>query len=157
MTGEKDREDDDDKGGRGGGQTGGVKFNYKDIASTGPNDDSLPPELRKHKLKEIQGLHEQHVRSEKDTRQQREAIKQGQKSTYQYQVGAGYGMGGGGESPHLPNPYLEDKAYFAGTDKELSQLPNKFDAETNPDMQDDIKNRLKLGHQPKFHPKPRPM
>jgi len=156
--------DEEDEGGEGtgtGGATGEVEFHYKDAMSEQLRDDLLPAEEIKRLLAEHKTLHEARVAKQKQTRDQRAALKEGKQHAIQGR--AGYGVGQGRDSPYKKHP-ISDKAQFSGIDKQMQAIPTENMAETNEDQKNEMEYQYNLQHRPEYAyrqeyrntPKPRP-
>ncbi|MHB1947689.1 MAG: hypothetical protein ACYCQI_06200 [Gammaproteobacteria bacterium] len=152
---DKFQSDDEGESGQGsGGKTGEIRFIYRDAMSLPPRDDMLPPSEIKRLLIIHKDLHRERVEKQKMTRKEREALKEG-KLHLQASYMQGLGQGGGTRSNYKKHP-IANKAQFSGIDKQTSNLPTEFNAETNLEMQNKLENRYVLRNAPKFNPKPRP-
>lgn len=142
-----------------GGASGEVHFRYRDAFSVDPRDDLLPPQEIKRLLSVHKDNHKNLVKKQQLTRKERRALKEGKLQRQTQQSGFGFG---GGHVAYKQHP-IASKAQFSGIDRQVNNLPNNYDADTNPEQKDALENRLenrlqnRLQNAPKFNPKPRPM
>ena len=152
---ELEEEDDD----RSGGTTGEIEFHYKDAAQLDNRDDLLTPAEKKRILAVLPEAHKDLVHKQRQTREERKALKEGKKSAELNQK-RGLGSGAGYQSRFKEHP-ISQKAQFSGIDRQVIALPNQNEAETNPEMKDRLENRLenrltnRLQNTKTFNPKPR--
>lgn len=151
-------ENEDEKGGEtggsstgSGGKTGEIVFRFRDAMSLPPRDDMLPPSEIRRLLIVHKDLHKERVTKQKNTRQDRAAIKEGRTIGYRHGQGQGYN-----QTNYKKHP-ISNKAQFSGIDKQTQVLPTQFEAETNNEMRDKLENRFTHRNMPRFHPKPRPV
>jgi hypothetical protein len=148
----------DETGESGTGSIGGeIQFRFRDAASIEPRDDLLTPEEKKRLGHIHKESHSNLVKKQRDTRKNYADFKAGKIPYQQRQRGLGIGQGGGGSSPFRQHPHLKK---FAGKDPKVTMAPSDYDANTNPEQQESLENRLQNRYQlqnaPKFNPKPRP-
>lgn len=153
MNKEFDKNDWEDESHAGGesGAAGKIHFRYRDAMSLPPRDDSLPPHELKRLLQVHETLHKARVDKQRQTRKERDALKQGKNNLVQ-QRGYGQGLGQGG-SAFKQHP-ISKKAYFSGIDKQMVAVPTELEADTNPEMQDKLENRFRLTHSPRHKLRP---
>jgi len=147
-------EDEDE--GEGGGKSGKINLRFKTEVL---RDDLLSPDEMSRLLAVHADLHKANVDKQKVLRKERAEIKQGKKQQI------GQGLGQGNQSRFKKHP-ISNKAQFSGIDRQVSNVPTEFQAETNDDARNELQNRLEnrlenrlqLQNQPKreFNPKPRP-
>ena len=151
--------EEEDKGEQGGtGEGSGVPFRYVDVLSPEPRDDILPPNEIRRLLREHQELHKKRVDSQKLTRKERKAVKEGRvilTSNASYRAGF---RAAGGRSAYKTHPIAHK---FSGIrDTKVSVFPEDNNAETNlnkkEELQNRLENKLRLRLAPGFNPKPRP-
>lgn len=145
----------EDKGGRG-GKSGEIGARVKIEIS---RDDLLSPSELKRLISTHQDLHKSYVDKQKLLRKERKALKEGQKALVKQIHQSRMGLGGGGSAARFKQHPINNKAQFSGVDKQVSNIPTQFEAETNSKLKNDLENRHELKHQfqPKrtFNPKPR--
>lgn len=144
------------------GQTGEIKFRYRDILSTEPRDDVLPEAEIRRLLLVHEDIHKERVDKQKATRKERDDIKNGRVNANSYD-GLGLrkgGGGGGGNSPYKQHPVSNHAQFSGATDRKITGVPSDSLAETNDDIKQDLLDKLDLRFQhknvPKFNPTPRP-
>jgi len=142
------------------GQTGEIKFHYRDILSTDPRDDVLPEAEIRRLLIVHEAIHKERVDKQKATRKERDDIKNGRVNAKNYD-GLGLRKGGGGDiSPYKKHPVSNYAQFSGATDRKITGVPSDSLAETNDDIKQDLLDKLELRFQhknvPKFNPKPRP-
>ncbi|MCD6039674.1 MAG: hypothetical protein K0S27_1074 [Gammaproteobacteria bacterium] len=150
-----------------GGKTGAVEFQYRDILSAGPRDDQLPAEEMDDLLKKHEKIHKEYVDTQKETRKERDAIKQGRTPAAHSYDGLGLGRGGaggGGASPYKSHPISQHAQFSGATDRKVTGVPSDNLAQTNEEEKQELEDKLqlRLRHRnehknvPKFNPTPRP-
>lgn len=151
------REDDDvsGTGGKGGGET---EMRWKDPFAAPTRDDLLPPQ-EKNRLKKVHEMvNKGLVDKQKQTLAERKLMKEGVRHVTKQQYGQtkGFGSGRGVVSRYKQHPIA--KKFNGKIDKQLSPLANENEANTNPELKEQLENRLenKYRNTPKFNPKPRP-
>lgn len=137
-------QDDDDSGNTGTGSE--VHFRYRDAMSLGPRDDELPLADIRHFMAIHKDIHKDRVDKQRILLNEREALKAGKKPTSHYQVGQ--------ERGNYKTHWLSSTAQFSGIDKQVTQVPNQNEANTNDQLKDELQNRLNYKPGQKFHPKP---
>lgn len=147
-------EQEDDEGGKG-GKTGEIEFRDKGAFLGQRRDDLLPPEELRRLLMVHKEVHKGRVEKQKHTREQRAAQKEGRYVPPRQQQTRGLG-GGGSAAKHSNHPLLSAKPQFDGIDKQLVGVPNKNEADTNPEAREALEERLenKLRNAPRFNPRP---
>ncbi len=142
------REDDDSGAG---GQSGIDFVDFTDSKST-RRDDLLPAEEMRHLLITHKEKHEGMVKQQKEARLQEKVAQK----TNNY--AAAPGSGGGGTSPHKEFPPLNKFGKSSLVDKTVSYSPNENDAKSNPELRNELTNKLDLRNrltaQPQFNPRP---
>lgn len=144
------------------GQTGEIKFHYRDILSTDPRDDALPEAEIRRLLLVHEDIHKERVDKQKATRKERDDIKNGRVNTKNYDsLGLRKGAGDSGSvSPYKSHPVSNYAQFSGATDRKVTGVPSDSLAETNDDIKQDLLDKLELRFQhknvPKFNPKPRP-
>lgn len=136
-----------------GGQSGQIEFR-EFIGGVPLRDDLLTGEEKRRLLSVHEGAHEGAVKKQKDTHDQRKALKEGKISLPAYRQG----LASGGSSQYKSHPMLSDKAQFSGIDRQVNNLPTENIAETNNDKREELQYQYNLVHRPqhamKFNPKP---
>ena len=144
------------------GSAGEIPFQFKDPLSVVSRDDLLPPHEIKRLLRVEQELHRTFVQKQKNTRRERELLKESRQtvaSRYETGIRSRLGKGSGyaaSSSPYKKHP-ISDK--FSGIiDRKVTPIVSENNAKTNPEMRNELRNRNELRHQPvpRFNPKPRP-
>lgn len=137
-----------------GGAAGEIRF--KEFISLGEKgrDDLLTGEDRRRLLAVHETAHEADVKLQKETRDQRKAVKEGKVSLAQYRDGLSKGQ----FTQYKSHPMLSAAAQFSGTDRQINALPTENLAETNQDKRNELQYQYNLVHRPehapKFNPKP---
>jgi hypothetical protein len=154
----KKRDEEEDDEGKGGGKSGKINLRFKTEVL---RDDLLSPDEMRRLLLVHADLHKANVDKQKVLRKERADLKSGKKQDHQL----GQGLGQGNNSRFKKHP-ISNKAQFSGIDRQVSNVPTDFRAETNDEARNDLQNRLEnrlenklqLQNQPKreFNPKPRP-
>lgn len=158
MNKEFDKNEWDDEEGSGqagegqGGAAGKIHFRYRDAMSLPPRDDVLPPNEIKRLLQVHETLHKSRVDKQRQTRKERDALKQNKNNLTQ-QRGYGQGLGPSSGSQFKQHP-ISLKAYFSGIDKQMVSVPTELEADTNPEMQEKLENRFRLTHSPRHKLRP---
>lgn len=136
-------------GGTAGGTGTEIHFRYKDVLSDAPRDDALPQITDiKHALAIHKDLHKFLVDKQKQTRKDRANLKEGKlTATMDYSLGKGYGAQSG-----YKEHWVHKK--FRGRDRQISAVPTQYDANTNEQLREQLENKLRLRHAPKFNPRP---
>lgn len=142
------------------GQTGEIKFRYRDILSTEPRDDVLPEAEIRRLLLMHEDIHKERVDKQKATRKERDDIKNGRVNAKNYD-GLGLRKGDGGDgSPYKKHPVSNHAQFSGATDRKITGVPSDSLSETNDDIKQDLLDKLELRFQhknvPKFNPRPRP-
>lgn len=136
------KQDSEDETGKG-GKTGNAEFR-----------DFLAPDEKKRLSIVHRETHEFLVKKQKQLSEERKAIKEGKVTLQAFHAGKGSGMNSG----YKPQPILQNKAQFSGTDNQVSLLPTENTAETNEENRQELEQKYQLRHQPeaapRFNPKP---
>lgn len=159
-----DEEGDQGESGQG-GISGAVEFRYRDILSEDARDDLLPDSEIHHLLIVHEDIHKQRVDNQKNTRKERDDIKNGRIKSQNYdalglRVGRGAGGGSGG-SAYKTHPLSEHAQFSGATDRKVTGVPSDNLSVTNEKDKNDLLNELdlrlrnRLQAAPKFNPKPR--
>src|SRR5436190_21105131 len=111
---EEEEEQGGEQGGEGSGgiQTGEIRFHYKDAMAIAPRDDQLSPKEIERLLIVHKDFHKINVDKQKQTRRERDAVKDGQ---FRFRQGLGQAAGISRFKKH-PISY---KAQFSGIDKQV--------------------------------------
>jgi hypothetical protein len=145
---------DDESGASGSGS----EIAFRDFIGTGDHrrDDLLPASEKRRLLSVHKDTHELRVKTQKEKRDLRDAVKNGKIPLSEYRQGMG--MGEGMRSLYKANPALKDKAQFSGIDRQENMLPTENMAATNEEQRNELQNRLenRLTNTPKpgFNPRP---
>jgi hypothetical protein len=145
---------DDESGSGSGGKSGQIEF--RDFIGTGEQrDDLLSYDEKKRLLTAHSTTHEGRVKKQKELRDERKQVKEGNVSKKSYGQGAAAGY-----TNYPAHPVLKDKAQFSGIDRQTTSVPNDYVADTNDENKNELENsyRLRFAPQiaPKFNPKPIP-
>lgn len=136
------------------GQSGAIEFRDFLTTASQTRDDLLSADEKKRLLSQHKDIHELRVKKQKEIRDNRQLLKNGQaevrKANRQARLAA--------ISPYKPNPILANKAQFSGIDRQVNALPTENVAETNAEMRDELEYQYRLryapNNAPQFHPKP---
>lgn len=158
-------DDDDDKTGSGGGQTGEVHFRFKDPYSVASREDLLPAHEINRLLAVDDILHKAVVNKQKMLLELREAIKNNKnnfaRSVLQQKA---YGRGSDHSGHYKTHPAFANQPEGM-RDKQLETRPANLDPDklhTNPELQNKLTNQLtqklqqRAEQRPVFNPNPRP-
>lgn len=137
-----------------GGRSGQIEF--REFIGVLPlRDDLLTGEEKRRLLAVHEGAHESAVKKQKDTRDQRQLLKEGKVSLPAYRQGL---AASGGVSQYKSHPTLSNKAQFSGMDRQVNSLPNEQISDTNNDKRQELQYQYNLVHRPqhamRFNPKP---
>ena len=152
--------DETDDEGRGsatgsGGQSGAIKFRDFTGMSEPKRDDLLPADEKKRLLAVHNSSHESRVKKQKETRDQRQQVKEGKVSLQQYREG----LAAKHESQYKSHPILSNKAQFSGMDSQLNPDPIENRSEANEELRNELELQYRLRYAPsapakKFDPRP---
>lgn len=142
----KFNEDSDD--GKG-GKSGEVEFTYHNPLAGTRRDDLLPENEKNRLLKVHQSIHKDRVIKQKQTREQRAAVREGRQAYFQS------GLGSQSLSSSYKTHPISNKAQFAGIDRQNQMIPTENIADTNQDARKELQLQHQLQYQPDYTPNPK--
>lgn len=147
-------EDEGDSESGSGSQNGSIEF-HDFLASIPSRDDFLSDAEIDQLLSVHEEFHKTEVKKQKDTRIERELLKQQKLSQTAYHGLSQGGFQAGFQSSYQVHPISLSVQFSGLTDSKVNAMPDKNMSNTNAADRKELQNRYTPQMVPSFHPKPK--